>query len=41
MLLLAIPMWLLFELGLLLAKILIKNEQNNDLASGNEISGSS
>lgn len=27
MLLLAIPMWLLFELGLLLAKILIKNKQ--------------
>lgn len=36
MLLLAIPMWLLFELGLLLAKILIKNERNNDLVSGNE-----
>ena len=41
MLLLAIPMWLLFELGLLLAKILIKNERNNDLAAGNEISESS
>ncbi|HSP84492.1 MAG TPA: twin-arginine translocase subunit TatC [Psychrobacter sp.] len=41
MLLLAIPMWLLFELGLFLAKILIKNERNNDLASGNEISESS
>ena len=41
MLLLAIPMWLLFELGLLLAKILIKNERNNDLVSGNEISESS
>jgi sec-independent protein translocase protein TatC len=41
MLLLAIPMWLLFELGLLLAKILIKNEQNNDLTSGNETSESS
>jgi sec-independent protein translocase protein TatC len=36
MLLLAIPMWLLFELGLLLEKILIKNERNNDLVSGNE-----
>jgi sec-independent protein translocase protein TatC len=36
MLLLAIPMWLLFELGLLLAKILIKSERNNDLVSGNE-----
>ena len=36
MLLLAIPMWLLFELGLLLAKILIKNERNNDLVSGNK-----
>ena len=41
MLLLAIPMWLLFELGLFLAKILIKNERNNDLASGYEISESS
>lgn len=41
MLLLAIPMWLLFELGLLLAKMLIKNERNNDLAAGNELSESS
>lgn len=30
MLLLAIPMWLLFELGLLFAKVLIKNKQPED-----------
>lgn len=33
MLMLAIPMWLLFELGLFLAKILIKKEHNPALAS--------
>ena len=33
MLMLAIPMWLLFELGLFLAKILIKEEHSPDLAS--------
>lgn len=33
MLLLAIPMWLLFELGLLLAKILIKEKPNSDSAA--------
>ncbi|WP_201617802.1 twin-arginine translocase subunit TatC [Psychrobacter urativorans] len=37
MLMLAIPMWLLFELGLLLAQILIKDEQSNSLTSENEI----
>ncbi|SLJ85265.1 twin-arginine translocase subunit TatC [Psychrobacter sp. DAB_AL43B] len=36
MLLLAIPMWLLFELGLFLAKILIRDEGITVLASGNE-----
>ncbi|OXL28863.1 twin-arginine translocase subunit TatC [Psychrobacter sp. DAB_AL32B] len=36
MLLLAIPMWLLFELGLFLAKILIRDEGTTVLASGNE-----
>ncbi len=36
MLLLAIPMWLLFELGLFLAKILIKDELSIDLTSKNE-----
>ena len=33
MLMLAIPMWLLFELGLFLAKILIKEEPSTDLIS--------
>ena len=33
MLMLAIPMWLLFELGLFLAKILIKEEHSSALAS--------
>lgn len=33
MLMLAVPMWLLFELGLFLAKILIKEERNPTLAS--------
>ncbi|WP_296243676.1 MULTISPECIES: twin-arginine translocase subunit TatC [unclassified Psychrobacter] len=33
MLMLAIPMWLLFELGLFLAKILIKEERRLDLVS--------
>ena len=41
MLLLAIPMWLLFELGLFLAKILIRDEEITILASVNETSGSS
>ena len=36
MLLLAIPMWLLFELGLFLAKILIRDEEVTVLVSGNE-----
>ncbi|CAN6959992.1 twin-arginine translocase subunit TatC [Psychrobacter okhotskensis] len=36
MLLLAIPMWLLFELGLFLAKVLIKEEPSIDLTSKNE-----
>ncbi|GAF54403.1 twin-arginine translocase subunit TatC [Psychrobacter sp. Ps1] len=36
MLLLAIPMWLLFELGLFLAKMLIKEERSTALDSGNE-----
>lgn len=35
MLMLAIPMWLLFELGLLLAKLLIKEKQAPDLATVN------
>ncbi|MBH0065079.1 twin-arginine translocase subunit TatC [Psychrobacter sp. SZ93C1] len=36
MLLLAIPMWLLFELGLFLAKMLIKEERSTTLDSGSE-----
>ncbi|WP_201558754.1 twin-arginine translocase subunit TatC [Psychrobacter sp. 72-O-c] len=40
MLLLAIPMWLLFELGLFLAKILIKEERSTVLDSGSETSKS-
>ncbi len=36
MLMLAIPMWLLFELGLLLAKILIKEDKSATLTSDNE-----
>lgn len=36
MLLLAIPMWLLFELGLFVAKVLIKEEPSIDLTSKNE-----
>lgn len=36
MLMLAIPMWLLFELGLFLAKVLIKEDKNVDLSSDNE-----
>ncbi len=36
MLLLAIPMWLLFELGLLLAKILIKEDKNAALSSDDD-----
>lgn len=38
MLLLAIPMWLLFELGLFLAKILIRDEEVIVLASANKAS---
>jgi sec-independent protein translocase protein TatC len=37
MLLLAIPMWLLFELGLFLAKILIKDERHTPSASKDKI----
>ncbi|TXD96160.1 twin-arginine translocase subunit TatC [Psychrobacter frigidicola] len=40
MLMLAIPMWLLFELGLFLAQILIKEERSTDVISENEISES-
>ncbi|WP_350560739.1 twin-arginine translocase subunit TatC [Psychrobacter sp. CAL346-MNA-CIBAN-0220] len=40
MLLLAIPMWLLFELGLFLAKIVIKEERSTLLDSGSETSES-
>jgi sec-independent protein translocase protein TatC len=40
MLLLAIPMWLLFELGLFLAKMLIKEERSTALDSGSETSKS-
>ncbi|SJN31271.1 twin-arginine translocase subunit TatC [Psychrobacter sp. JB385] len=36
MLMLAIPMWLLFELGLLLAKVLIKEEQTPVLSTTNK-----
>jgi len=36
MLMLAIPMWLLFELGLLLAKILIKEDKSATLTSDND-----
>ena len=36
MLMLAIPMWLLFELGLLLAKILIKEERTPVLSTTNK-----
>lgn len=38
MLMLAIPMWLLFELGLLLAKILIKEKHSSTVTSTNEMS---
>ena len=37
MLMLAIPMWLLFELGLLLAKILIKEDRSTSLTSTTEM----
>lgn len=37
MLMLAIPMWLLFELGLLLAKILIKEDRNSPLSLDKEV----
>ncbi|WP_201555661.1 twin-arginine translocase subunit TatC [Psychrobacter sp. 72-O-c] len=37
MLMLAFPMWLLFELGLLLAKILIKEDRNSTSTSDKEV----
>ncbi|WP_367110737.1 twin-arginine translocase subunit TatC [uncultured Psychrobacter sp.] len=37
MLMLAIPMWLLFELGLLLAKVLIKEKTENALAANESV----